>query len=225
MEAYYDIFSVVLLLDISENFHKMSPISLKSVSVFFRSPVTKYTKQNQMRTDYSSFQNVSHQPPPQNLPFAMVSAAPLPVDDDNELPPAHKILETVAHRSVKVAGARRPHSAKGKEKQGGTSQSGNGKRRAISPLVHTDGKKQRGRVTGAHNYSSEDLDALFDILEECLPLGGHAWNSAGDEFNTWAQENGRPSRTAKSLELKFKQVRTYILYIYSFLLKVLNLFC
>ena len=58
---------------------------------------------------------------------------------------------------------------------------------------HTDGKKQCGHTTGAQNYSSEDLDALFNILEECLPLGGHAWNSAGDDFNIWAQENGRPS--------------------------------
>ena len=110
---------------------------------------------------------------------------------------------------MKVAGARRPLSeAKGK-KPAITSQSSNGKRRATSPLRHADVKKQRGRATGAHNYSSEDLDALFDILEEYLPLGGHAWNTAGDNFNTWAEENGRPSRTAKSLELKFKQVRTH----------------
>lgn len=116
---------------------------------------------------------------------------------------------------MKVAGTRRPLS-KGKGKQDNnlattsTSQSSKGKRKAASPLRHTDGKKQRGRAAGANNYSSEDLDALFDILEECLPLGGHAWNSAGDEFNTWAQENGRPSRTVKSLELKFKQVRISI---------------
>ena len=142
----------------------------------------------------------------------------MPADNDNDFPPAHKILETVAHRSVKVAGARRPLSeSKGKAKQGSinlavTSQSGKGKRKATSPLGHADGKKQRGCTTGAHNYSSEDLDALFNILEECLPLGGHAWNSAGDEFNTWAQENGRPSQTAKSLELKFKQVRIHIFF-------------
>ena len=78
---------------------------------------------------------------------------------------------------------------------------------------HTDGKKQCGHTTGAQNYSSEDLDALFNILEECLPLGGHAWNSAGDDFNIWAQENGRPSRTTKSLKLKFKQVITYIFFL------------
>lgn len=111
---------------------------------------------------------------------------------------------------MKVAGARRPLSDI------------KGKRKAASPepLGHADRKKQRGRASGAQNYSSEDLDALLDILEECLPLGGHAWNSAGDEFNTWAQENGRPSRTPKSLELKFKQVRIYN-NINSFLRKVL----
>lgn len=106
----------------------------------------------------------------------------------------------MARRTVKVAGARRLLSSSG---------GGNGKRRATSPLGHAVGKKQRGRAAGAHNYSSEDVDALLDILEESLPLGGHAWNSAGDDFNIWAQENGRPSRTAKSLELKFKQVKTH----------------
>jgi hypothetical protein len=142
----------------------------------------------------------------------------LPADNDNDFPPAHKILETATYRSVKVAGAQRPLSKlKGKGKQGAinlaaTSQSSKGKRKATSLLRHADGKKQHGRTTGAHNYFSEDLDSFFDILEECLPLGGHAWNSTGDEFNTWAQENGHPSRTAKSLELKFKQVRIYIFF-------------
>lgn len=131
-------------------------------------------------------------------------------NNNTDFPSAHRIPDTVARRSLKVAGTRHPLS-EGKGKQG-TNQSSNGKRKAASPLGHADKKKQRGRTAGAHNYSPEDLDALFDILEECLPLGGHAWNSAGDEFNTWAQENGRPSRTAKSLELKFKQVRIYTIF-------------
>lgn len=153
-----------------------------------------------MPTDYrgAAFLNVGHHPPAQNLSFTTpLRAPPADKDSDDDLPPTHKILETVARRTVKVAGARRLTA----------SQSGNGKRRAVSPLGYAGGKKQRGRTSGAHNYSSEDIDALLDILEETLPLGGHAWNSAGDDFNTWAQENGRPSRTAKSLELKFKQVR------------------
>ena len=66
--------------------------------------------------------------------------------------------------------------------------------------------RKHGCVAGACNYSLEDLNALFNILEVCLPLGGHAWNSAGDEFNSWAKENGYPVCTVKSLEAKFKQV-------------------
>ena len=87
---------------------------------------------------------------------------------------------------MKVAGTQRPLS-EGKGKQS-VNQSSNGKHKAASPVRHADGihvKKQRGRTAGAHNYSSEDLDSLFDILEECLSLGGHAWNSVGDEFSTW----------------------------------------
>jgi hypothetical protein len=143
-------------------------------------------------------------------------ATPLPADNDDDFPPTHKILKTVALPSTKVAGARRPvPELKGKGKQNlidlpAVSQSGKGKRKAASPLRPANGKKQRGRAVGVANYSIEDLDALFDILEERLPLGGHGWNSAADEYNAWAQENGRPSRTAKSLEqqveLKFKQV-------------------
>jgi hypothetical protein len=67
-------------------------------------------------------------------------------------------------------------------------------------------KKQRGCCAGAANYSTEDIEALLDILEEQLPLGGKAWIAASDDFSKWAEENGWPVRTAKSLELKFKQV-------------------
>ncbi|KAF8219844.1 hypothetical protein L208DRAFT_1337383, partial [Tricholoma matsutake] len=138
---------------------------------------------------------------------------PLPVDDDNDFPPSHKILEKLTRPSTKVAGAR--HSIpepKGKGKQNLinspiVSQSGKGKHKAASPLRPANGKKQHGgHMVGVANYSVEDLDALFDILEERVPLGGHAWNSATDEYNAWAQENGRPSRTVKSLKLKFKQL-------------------
>jgi len=93
----------------------------------------------------------------------------LPANNDNDFPPAHKILETVAHHSVKVAGAWRPLSElKGKAKQSSinlamTSQSGKGKCKATSLLRHADGKKQCGNTTSAHNYSSKDLNALFNI--------------------------------------------------------------
>ena len=190
----------------------MSQIIPRSVAIFFPRPFTKYTKQNHPPANYrdTAFQNVGHHPAPQNFLFA--TYLPVDKDSDNDLPLTHKILETVARRTMKVAGARRLLSeSKGKEKLASmASQSGNGKRRATSPLGHTVGKKQHGHTSGAHNYSSEDIDALFNILEETLPLGGHAWNSAGDDFTAWAQENGRPSRTAKFLKLKFKQVRKNI---------------
>jgi hypothetical protein len=67
--------------------------------------------------------------------------------------------------------------------------------------------KKHGQAAGVANYSANDVDALLTILEEHLPLGGQAWATVGDEFNKWAEENGRPNRTAKSLEHKYKQVR------------------
>jgi len=160
--------------------------------------------QNQPCANYPPLPNAGHQAPPRDVPFATILNTPLPADNDNDFPPAHKLLEMVARPSGKVAGARRPLPGKGKQgtmEPPAASRGGKGKRKAASPLGCADGKKQRGRTTGAHNYSSEDLDALFDILEGCLPLGGNAWNSASDEFNAWAEENGCPSRTAKSLEL------------------------
>lgn len=140
---------------------------------------------------------MGHLVPPQDLPYDATLAMPMPIDNDDNFPPAHKILENVAHPSGKVAGAQHPLPElrkKGKQDLPIAPQSAKGKHKATSPLRHVDGKKQcSGCTTGAHNYSSEDLNTLFDILEECLPLGSNAWNSAGDEFNAWAQENGHPS--------------------------------
>jgi hypothetical protein len=70
-------------------------------------------------------------------------------------------------------------------------------------------KRQKGRAVGAPNYSVEDIEALLDILEVCLPMGAKGWNSIADEFCEWASENGCSARTAKSLELKYKQVCSF----------------
>ena len=67
--------------------------------------------------------------------------------------------------------------------------------------------KKRGRSAGAANYSIEDIEALLGFLEDDLPLGGKGWNEVADLFAKWAEENGRPVRSVKSLETKFKQVR------------------
>ena len=136
------------------------------------------------------------------------------VSDDDELPPAHQIMASMAKPVSKVAGSRRPPSEKAKGKQRAVEKpaaSGSGtKRKATAPHTVPDAsKKPKGRAAGAANYSAEDVDTLLDILEERLPLGGHAWNSATDEFNAWAQTNDRPVRSSKSLEVKYKQVHFF----------------
>ncbi|KIY48051.1 hypothetical protein FISHEDRAFT_43973, partial [Fistulina hepatica ATCC 64428] len=69
--------------------------------------------------------------------------------------------------------------------------------------------RRRGRTAGIANYSSGDKDALLDIAEAILPIGQHDWQTVACHFNTWADENARPQRLAKSLEAKFKSwVRT-----------------
>ena len=78
-------------------------------------------------------------------------------------------------------------------------------------------KNSHGCTAGALNYSFDDVDAFMDILEVLRPLGVKAWNSASDEFNVWAEENGCPTCSAKSLENKFKQVCL------SFVCNVINL--
>jgi hypothetical protein len=126
---------------------------------------------------------VGHQVLPRDFAYAAALAIPLPIDNDDDFPPSHKMLKRVACPSGKIAGAQRPLpelKGKGKQDLPVAPWSAKGKSKVTSPLRHVDGKKQRsGHTTGTHNYSSEDLDTLFDILEECLPLGGNAWNSVG----------------------------------------------
>ncbi|KAH7874861.1 uncharacterized protein C8R40DRAFT_1170965 [Lentinula edodes] len=65
---------------------------------------------------------------------------------------------------------------------------------------------QKGRTSGSSNYTDEDLGILFEILRRNLPLGQRAWSRCADEFNEQAEQQGRPTRLAKSLELKYKQL-------------------
>jgi hypothetical protein len=125
------------------------------------------------------------------------------------------MLPQVARPALKVAGSRRPATmiAKGKGKQRAVdlpSKSTSTKRKAMAHSEEPDVKKRRGRTLGVANYSADDVDALLDMLEEHLPIGGIAWNNIGDMFSTWAKNNGRPSRAAKSLEAKFKQVCRFL---------------
>ncbi|KAK2461365.1 hypothetical protein APHAL10511_006589, partial [Amanita phalloides] len=129
---------------------------------------------------------------------------PLPAPSDDKFPPPHVLASEIAHPATKTTGSHHAPSSKMKGNLHNPPVTGKQKRHINNqpPPV----KKQRGCISGAANYSSADIDALFDLIEEHLPLGGQGWNSVGDAFNSWSQENGCPSRTPKSLELKFKQI-------------------
>ncbi|GAW10473.1 protein [Lentinula edodes] len=129
------------------------------------------------------------------------ASAPLPDDDEDDFPPPSKILSEIARAATKVGGA--CHSVS----------KGKGKAKATPDVDDDDTTSQKrkrgsqkGRTSGSSNYTDEDLGILFEILRRNLPLGQRAWSRCADEFNEQAEQQGRPTRLAKSLELKYKQL-------------------
>ncbi|KAG2138461.1 hypothetical protein DEU56DRAFT_944770 [Suillus clintonianus] len=119
-------------------------------------------------------------------------------DDEDEFPPVSTLLEHAAKPAKKIAGSRRTSTVI-------TTAKAKGKARAID----NTGPLKRGRQQGAPNYNEDDIDALLDACESCLPVGAKSWNIVEATFARWANDNDRPARSSKSLELKFKQfVRT-----------------
>ena len=131
-------------------------------------------------------------------------------DDDDDEPSDIRVKLLQRHTpAAKVAGSRRSSviDPKGKGKARAADATPRGVKRKASQSKDHDSKKPRGgRAQGVANYSSEDINALFEILEEVLPIGRKAWGNVKDEFASWADLNGWPVQTAKSLEAKFKQV-------------------
>jgi hypothetical protein len=155
-------------------------------------------------------------------------------DDDDDYDTNQPILPSFAQSSVsaiparKVAGSRRSNvvapQSKGKGKASTHSDDASSsvlrKRKALSALpsavVEPPVKKKAGRggrVSGAPNYSDEDVTALLDACTTCLPLGAKTWLAVEQLFAEWAESHDRPARSAKSLEIKFKQVSSYLLWI------------
>lgn len=135
----------------------------------------------------------------------------LPDDEEEDFPSVKSLLRQKARPAAKVAGSRRSSVAdpkgKGKARATELTQVPKGTKRKAPPASKEgDTKKPRGRAPGVANYSTEDLDALLDLLEEALPTGAKAWVRVVDDYTAWAEENGRPVRTLKSLETKYKQV-------------------
>ncbi|KAJ3934568.1 MAG: hypothetical protein NXY57DRAFT_1108912, partial [Lentinula lateritia] len=129
------------------------------------------------------------------------ASVPLPDDDEDDFPPPSKILSEIACAATKVGGARCSVSK------------GKGKAKATPDVDDDDTTSrkrkrgsQKGRTSGSSNYTDEDLGILFEILRCNLPLGQRAWSRCADEFNEQAEQQGRPTRLAKSLELKYKEL-------------------
>ncbi|RDX41778.1 hypothetical protein OH76DRAFT_1422932 [Lentinus brumalis] len=57
---------------------------------------------------------------------------------------------------------------------------------------------QRGRASGcqlgSHNYCTEDLDMLLEIIKALQPIGQASWEEVTRNFHAWTKENGRPAR-------------------------------
>ncbi|KAF9070926.1 hypothetical protein BDP27DRAFT_1419450 [Rhodocollybia butyracea] len=65
---------------------------------------------------------------------------------------------------------------------------------------------QKGRSSGAANYTEDDYNILFPLLRHHKPIGQRKWATVTEEYNEQAEEIGRPTRLQKSLETKFKQL-------------------
>ncbi|KAG1789266.1 uncharacterized protein HD556DRAFT_1447115 [Suillus plorans] len=118
-------------------------------------------------------------------------------DDKDKFPPLSTFLSDVAKPAQRVAGSRHMNTtiptakAKGKARVMDSAPLVNRKRKAPSaPPTASDSSKKRGRQQGAPNYNEDDIDALLDACESCLPVSAKTCSS-------------------KSFELKFKQfIRT-----------------
>lgn len=144
-------------------------------------------------------------PQPLAIPGPSSSSRPpteVPLPEDN-FPPPNQLAARVARPAQRVAGVHHSDS-KGKGKENEPIKMERKRKRAGSPIAAT--KKHKGRAAGAANYTEREINYLLDLLEDDLPLGGKGWNTVADKYNEWADACGRPQRTAKSLENKFKQV-------------------
>ncbi|KAG6835307.1 hypothetical protein H0H93_002883 [Arthromyces matolae] len=160
--------------------------------------------------------SASH-PPPVASPADWILPPPLPDDSDEDLIDGPTVAKAQGHAPAKKVGGVR---LKDKGKQKASASSSKGKQRASAPESsrkrkvvdissddeNDDPDPKRGRPRGAGNYHSQDVTTLLDAVEAELPLGQRGWGSVERVYNKWARINKRPTRTAKSIETKFKQL-------------------
>lgn len=107
--------------------------------------------------------------------------------------------------AVKVAGSRRKKPA-----SQAIQKIGKGKKPMDGAKGDTVGQARRGRPAGASNFSEADTWALLNATADEKPIGERGWRVVHNKYNEYARRHGRPVRTAKSLENKFKQVRRFV---------------
>lgn len=136
----------------------------------------------------------------------------LPDTNDDDLSDGPTIaLAQGRTATTKVAGSRRD-KGKGRavestsQSKGKSRPAPSSRKRKYSDDEDDDDNSKRGRPKGAGNYTSDDNSALLDAVESELPLGMRGYQAVHRQFTQWARRNGRPERTVKSLETKFKQV-------------------
>jgi len=74
------------------------------------------------------------------------------------------------------------------------------------PIRVEQSRSRWGRTRGAPNYRPCEVEKLLDLVNEELPVGAKGWNVVGAHLCEWAVITEHPTRTDRSLELKFKQV-------------------
>ncbi|KAJ7701086.1 hypothetical protein B0H17DRAFT_1327685 [Mycena rosella] len=128
---------------------------------------------------------------------------PLPYSDDHDLTdPATIARARSLVPAKKVGGSRRskpskPDKGKKRARDSGSDDSDND---GAAPAP------KRGRPLGSGNYSRDDVNALFTLIEKELPLGQRGWKEVHRGYKRYCAAKNRPKRSAKSLENKYKQM-------------------
>ncbi|KAJ7681759.1 hypothetical protein B0H17DRAFT_1138192 [Mycena rosella] len=127
----------------------------------------------------------------------------LPYSDDHDLTdPATIARARGLVPAKKVGGSRRSKPskpAKGKKRaQDSGSDDSDDDGAAPAP--------KRGCPSGSGNYSRDDVNALFTLIEKELLLGQRGWKEVHRGYKRYCAAKNRPKCSAKSLENKYKQM-------------------
>ncbi|KAJ7253133.1 hypothetical protein C8J57DRAFT_1187327 [Mycena rebaudengoi] len=121
---------------------------------------------------------------------------PLPPSDDFDLLDAPTIARLRGLKSAKKVGGVRHKGKKGKK----CARESSSEDEEEQPTK----RGQRGRPQGVSNYTAADITKLFSIIQKILPLGPKGWKRVHEDYDAYRCARGRPERSLKSLEGKYK---------------------